>query len=123
MKLRLCRDAEKARECRLFDMAHCCNEAGVTPLEVSGILKTELKRKNYFFGTTQGSILETEVTEHRNRTDECRKDVGDSAQVSDGDGGAMRSEQFSTQVVNPCRAQNSVVVCGNLTSGGWEPGM
>ena len=69
------------------------------------------------------SILQTEIREHKNRTDNCRRNVGDSTQVSDRDGGAMRSEQFGAQVVNPGRVPDSVVVCRNLTSGGWEPGM
>jgi hypothetical protein len=61
----------------------------MTSLEVSGITKTELKRKAVFAEKTQGSKLQTEVREHRNKTDECRRDVRDSAQISDGDGGAM----------------------------------
>jgi len=48
MKLRLCRGTEKGCEYRLFDTAHCRNEAGVTLLEVNGISKTELKRKAVF---------------------------------------------------------------------------
>jgi hypothetical protein len=73
-----------------------------------------------FCGRTQGSILQTEVREPRNRTDECRRDVGDSAHISDGDGGAMRSEQFGAEVVNPGRARNSVIVCVEILPVGVE---
>jgi hypothetical protein len=52
----------------------------------------------------------------RNRSDAGLRDVGVSPQTSEGDGGAMRSEQLDTGVVNPGTAANATEGCEDVTN-------
>ena len=73
---------------------------------------------NYGYVEVGGDGKATTRYSVKNRLEECRGDVGDSSQVSEGAGGATRPEHLDTEVVNPGPAPNSTDVCEDGTNQG-----